>query len=254
MKKTGYAKSSAAASRSRANTTRRAGYSTTTRGGAAPAALYSHRAEVKTIDQGVQAGLGPFTTQLSTTAVFTLLMPVQQGTGPMNRIGNKIMARSLHFRGQIVPTNTNSTQTEYLRCIILYDRQPGTALPALADVLLGYVQDGAAATANSMDELNPGNYERFKVIRDIRVSIPSSAIGAVSDNVSEIIDYTTNRVNINEFCILKDLETHYKSTSNPITVANIATGAFYLLCVGNAALASNGYGLTWNARFRYHDL
>lgn len=165
------------------------------------------------------------------------------------------MMRSLHLTGQVVPNGQAGSAFDYMRIILIYDRQPNVAgtFPALNEVL----QDTDNAAVNSTTArsgVNMNNAERFKIIRDLRIHSPGATLAGASTNISEaVIDYTTNRVNINEFVRLGDLETHYRSTTNPAVLADISTGSLLLMTVGLTAVATAAYDVIYTARLRFHD-
>jgi len=220
-----------------------------------PARLQGNRQEVKSVDFPI-AGSSPYTVPISTTPTFALLNGVQEGASFYNRIGRKVMMRSLHLTGFVAPITPalGVGAPEYLRIMVVYDRQPGyntagPGFPAIADLLLNYDNAGATTT-NSLSFLNMNNSERFIMLRDIRISIPDNGGGDASN---QIIDYTINRVNINEFIRLNNLETHYKSTTNPAAIGDLSTGALYLVTYGNQLVAAAEYQVFAQARLRFHD-
>lgn len=209
--------------------------------------------ELRVVDVGTVLGGAIQLTQISTTATFQLLNTIQTGAAVWNRLGNKIHVKSLHFRGQVVLSGkAGAGQQDYLRIILLYDRQPATALPAASDVLLSNAQDGALAAATAYDSMNPGNFDRFKVLRDIRINIPFDQGAAVTQTDFNISGWAgDNKININEFIPLNDVECVYRTNSNPITIADVASGAIYLMTLGRSPVATNSYALEWQARLRF---
>lgn len=214
--------------------------------------LRGNRPEIKSVDL-VSA---PVTKPSCTTAQFTLLNGVQEGSSFFNRVGRKVMMRSLHLTGGVILSGNSATAMtdEYLRHMIVYDRQPNGAVPAISDILLDYDNTGTTTTT-SVSGLNMNNADRFVILRDMRVIVPNSDLNNQTLNgVAGIIDYTTNRVNINEFVLLKNLETHYKSSTNPAAIGDIASGALWFVQFGNVASASCAFGCAIQARLRYHDV
>jgi len=164
------------------------------------------------------------------------------------------MMRSLHFVGQVQASgNSGAGVPEYLRHMIVYDRQPNGAPPAIADLLLDYFNNGTTQT-NSFSGINMNNADRFVVLRDMRVHIPTNAGGQPSAQSQAIEAFDANKVNINEFILLKNLETHYKSTTNPAAIGDIATGALWFVQFGSASAATCAYAVDWTARLRYTDV
>lgn len=239
----------ALAGRAAAQTLARTRRVTTGRGRGLPAALRFNKPEVKSVDL-VGA---PISKTVSTTATFNLMNGVQEGSSFYNRVGRKIMMRSLHLVGNITSSGNAAGVAEYLRLMVVYDRQPNGAAPAIADVLLDYDNAGTTTTT-SYSALNMNNADRFQVLADIRIDIPVNAAAGLADGIAGVLDYTKNEVNVNRFVKLKNLETHYKSSTNPAVIGDISSGALWLVTFGNVANATAGYVFNFGARLRYHDV
>uniref|UniRef100_UPI00404865EA capsid/nuclear shuttle family protein n=1 Tax=Flavobacterium sp. TaxID=239 RepID=UPI00404865EA len=127
-----------------------------------------------------------------------LLNGVATGTDYNTRIGREITMTSYYHRMFI----TDATNIQQVRCMLVYDKQPAGALPAITDIL-------QYSDANSPNNLN--NRDRFVV---------------VSDKV-----YTTSPQGV-EIKFVKKYKklrtiTTYNNTGNGIT--DIATGALYFV-------------------------
>lgn len=172
----------------------------------------------------------------------------------MNRVGKKVNMKSLHLTGAIglIAGRAGTGVSDYLRVMVVYDRQPGAAAPAITDILRTFDQTGAQTTT-ALSGLNPVNSDRFVMLRDLRIDIPNDLVAAAVSASGAIIDYSTNRVNINEFIKLGDMEAAYKSTANPILEANFSTGVLYLVTYGLNPTASNVYSVAFTTRLRYTD-
>lgn len=188
---------------------------------------------------------------------FALLNPIQQGAGFWNRIGKKITLKSLRMIGQlfwhIVGTVNNSSQ--YIRLMIVYDRQNSqsgantNAFPTLSEVISDYSQTGAQ-THTALSLLNMTNSERFRVFADIKYSIPLDNNQPVQNNPMGTYD-SKGEYNIDRFINLENLETIFKSQTDPITIANINTGALYLIIFNNQDECPYRFRLKF--RLRYED-
>lgn len=206
--------------------------------------LYSGSAEIKAIDipdatYGIIAPAG------GTQCI--LLNGVQTGTGFFNRVGSRIELKSLRVRGFLYYALTSIQ--DQVRMIIVYDRQPTGALPTVANLLQARDQAGAATNAGS-NEINLDNRDRFSIIRDFTQTMPSCSVAAgVLTNGPA---WSHNQVaEVDMYIKLKGLVTHYNSTANPCTIANIATGALYCFFVGDTQ--SNTIGFNGNFRLRFGD-
>lgn len=189
---------------------------------------------------------------INTTGNFQVLNIPVQGAAVYNRVGNEIEMKSLHFVGQIALTGNAgiAVNQDYLRIMIVYDRQPNGANPANADLLTDYSSAGGTTT-NSMSHLNPNNYDRFKVLADIRIDINDAvAAGAETIGVAQIVDYK-GEVNINRFINLKGMGVKYKASAG--TVGDIASGALQLFTFGAATAGNDLYQLVASFRLRFID-
>lgn len=92
-------------------------------------------------------------------AGITELNCIQQGATVAQRIGNKVMIKSLHLKVSMISA---AAVQACVRFMIVYDRQPNGAFPAIADILT----DQPAAVATPYGGLNIANKSRFQVIRD----------------------------------------------------------------------------------------
>lgn len=226
--------------------------------GGFPAALMTRRKgeEIKSVDV-----LPAVMSQaISTTAVFTLLNPVQEGSSFYNRVGRRITMKSLLLQGYIVTTESNAAPTveDYMRLMVIYDRQPNGTFPVLADVLTSYNNAGATSST-SLDQINMNNRDRFHVLVDQRTYL--HPVGA--DGVLSTVSGTTyekngsgqqQTYNIKKFIKLRNLETHYKASSNPAVIGDQATGALFLMIVGYAVAVGNAaFNFVGQSRLRYID-
>ena len=119
----------------------------------------------------------PYTaTTFKTIAVgpdMLVLNPVQQGTGFYQRVGSRMVMKSLHLRGTIDIVNTTTTLNQALRLIVFYDRSANGAAPTIQNVIQSRDQAGAATTS-IFSEINLDNRDRFVILRDIQISSPYS--------------------------------------------------------------------------------
>lgn len=99
----------------------------------------------------------------SAGAFYALCLPVP-GAAMNQRIGRKLTIKSVQFKGIVqlelaaTPTGAVTAESNHLRMILLYDKQPNGALPALTDVLTG------GQTVN--DLFNIDNRDRFSILKD----------------------------------------------------------------------------------------
>lgn len=217
-----------------------------------PAALRGNRAEKKTVDfPGVLVGNSCMQTdQLDNTPIITCVNGTQEGAGFWNRVGRKIMMQSIRWKGFVNFTgNAGANTAEYLRMMLIYDRQPNKATPNIADILLDIPNAGGAGVTSAEGGLNMNNSERFMVLRDIQIAIPENA-NALGNATASIIDYK-NRGVFDEFIKLKGLETHYTASTGGI--GDITTGALFVVSYGTSPAAGAVFDVSWKTRLRYKD-
>lgn len=157
-----------------------------------------------------------------------LLNPMVPGSGANNRIGRKVVMKSLYIRwtANLQPTSTGGSP---IRMIIFYDKQANAAQANATDLLV----QNLFQSPNNLD-----NRDRFVVIAD-----------QTSDTVS-----VGNNYSIAGQCYKKiNLETIYNAGSAG-TIGDIQSGALYVTFAqtnGNVGTAQPQ--ITWYARLRYED-
>lgn len=209
-----------------------------------PATMVLTGSEIKAIDIPTQQAF-----RLPATNSCNLLNGIQTGAAFFNRIGSRIEMRNLHIRGQVVLAATATVSM--LRLLIVYDRQPTGALPVVSDLLQSRDQTGTATTSGS-SEINLDNRDRFTIIRDMQLYAPPATFTAgVLTNGPQFPGNDDQQWDINEFIKLRGLTTHYKSSSNPTTIADISTGALYAYFVANGS--DNTWQFSGGFRLRYAD-
>lgn len=217
-----------------------------------PGAFRSAKGEVKAID--ILEATYPLTAAPATNVNVSLLNIVQEGTGFFNRVGRKIEMRSLHVTGLIQPTGTAQTQSDLVQWAIIYDRQPSApaALPVY-NLIFGDYTAAGGFSGSEYSGLNLDNRDRFVVIRNKRLALPSTT-AVLGTNPSQVMPADPSMLTINEFIKLKRLTTHYNGTANPITIANVTTGALYIVTQGGFAAGAQGWSAQLQFRLRYDDL
>jgi len=160
------------------------------------------------------------------------------------RVGRKVYMKSLHLRGWV--QNTGTSVADFARIIVFYDANPNGSAITQTDLL----QDSnAAAAVSATAEINLFNRERFQILRDHQMLLPSvTNTGGVLTNA--FIPQTDSQLNIDMFIKLKGLEGVYNAT-NGATIADIQTGAIGMLLM--CETSTNEWDFTWHSRLRYYD-
>jgi len=171
---------------------------------------------------------------LDTTGSVTLLNTVPQGTSVNQRVGKKMNLKSLQFRGNL---GANSAAlVNDVAFMIVYDKRPTGALPAVTDIL-------AFANSNAMNnDANSGRFVFMKRHDDILIG-NTSAAASFTDSAVKACDYFLN---------LKGMPTVYKAAGTG-AIGDIEQGALYLVTVGNNAAGTSAASKTGTFRLRFQD-
>lgn len=193
--------------------------------------------EVKSFDQIVGAANLPL---LTTPPVFgepaggmlgwTCINEITQGNGFSNRIGSKIVMKSIRVQFTLYAPNTLTTTA---RVFLLYDRQTNGASPAS---ILDMFQINATGTTGFATGLNMANRSRFKVLRDQYFNL---------DQAQSLNHH------VNFYCKGK-WEVEYKATNGnigDITTGSVLFGAW----LGNTTGAGQCSMYDADCRIRYYD-
>lgn len=177
---------------------------------------------------------------------------IQQGAGSWNRVGRKVNLRSLRIRGDITHTQTTGangfTYGQVVRCVIVWDKQPSSGtIPQWQDMFGFTAQDGTEGTS-MYAPIRYDNMDRFSILRDVTYD-PQP--GAKAQTTPDVVTYYNT---IDEYIRLGDRECVFSGQSNPMTIADISSGAIYFcvrakLNVGTVSTINN-----MTARLRYTDL
>ena len=196
--------------------------------------LYQRRGrdELKVIDvaNAVNGAIG------TAGGSITLLNGVSQGTDYTNRIGRKIILKSLLARLNVVPNIANSApQGDIIRIMIVYDCQTNAAAPVLSDIILN-------GTVTYQSPMNLNNRDRFKILSDKFVTMEANVYTAGA--------LTAGSPRPKQLKIFKkmNMEQIFGGTGN--TVGSIQTGAIWLVIVAATSAFST---ITFETRVRFMD-
>lgn len=188
--------------------------------------------EVKSFDSFVLGGGLPLIAAAAGAepgAVFagiTELNCIQQGATVANRIGNKVVVKSIHLK--ITVFNSVLANLAGCRVAVIYDKQPNGAFPAIADILLE--QPGGAPTYYG--GLNIANKSRFMVLRDQFFNFD-----AAQSQIHTINWYMKGR-----------FEVEYGANAG--NIGDFRTGAIYLVAFYTSSVVVFSQGA---CRIRYYD-
>lgn len=210
-----------------------------------PNKFVSFRGEIKAVD------FGGTTIRIDDTGQLATLNTVTAGSSFYQRIGRRIELLSVEIRGNIGSVRT-VTASDFCRLLIIYDRQPNGAVPNLADVLQN-VNGSGTATSTAYAGINLNNRDRFDIIMDKKIILPTQTITAGVLTNPGWVDPVAETFNIKAFRKLGNRITQYKADTNPPVIGDIASGALYLMTVGSQPTGSEGFQLGFSTRVRFSD-
>lgn len=210
--------------------------------------------EVKGLDTSI--GLTPVIITTNTNGSIFVLNLIPPGTGSWNRVGRKCYLKSLRIKAnatyQYAPFATTFNQAAtFLRYIVVWDKQPsGGTIPSF-DTIFGQTDQAGTESTTLLSPLKYDNMDRFQVLLDKRCDFnPASFASGGSVNavgMSESID---------EYIKLKGKECVYSGQSATQTIADISTGALYLIFRASQNTATSAVmtiSTDSMARLRYTD-
>lgn len=183
--------------------------------------------EQKVIDSGTQ------NTNFSAAGAVGLMNGVALGTDYTDRIGRKIVLKSIFMKFTIQPSTTSCPSGDSVRLLVVYDSQTNGAAPAVGDIL---------NSATHIAPMNLNNRDRFKVLFDKHMTTEGNAFtaGAITAGAST--------PKFTKFYKKLDHEMIFQGTA--ATVGSIATGAIWLLLINLQGNLTNVY---YNCRVRFED-
>lgn len=195
----------------------------------------------------------PIITTTGTNANALVLNCIQPGSGSWNRIGRKIMLKSIRLRGTVAFSSTPSAagveNGNWVRMVVVWDQQPsGAAIPTW-ETIFGITDQAGTESSTIMSPVRYDNTDRFKVLRDKIIDYqlqPSTPVSTAS--ISE-------QVTFDEYFQLGNREVVYSGQSNPCTIADISTGALYVYFrafTSDTTQAASVSSVSY-ARLRYSD-
>ena len=179
------------------------------------------RVEFKAVDTTVNIAC-------DTTGAVHLLNGIARGDDINQRIGRRVVMRSIEMRVESLVTATTGVDQNH-RVLVVFDRQTNAVALTAADVL-------TAVDINSPRNLT--NRSRFKIIYDNLHHLNASG----ESGSHKVIDW-------------------YKRLWFPVTfnsgddgtVADIQTGSMYLVVVGNRSAGADAGAVGGRVRIRYTD-
>lgn len=183
---------------------------------------------------------------------------VQQGSGSWNRVGRKIHMQSVRLKGTLQyecteQTTTANVNVSPVRMILVYDKQPSGGTIPTFDTMFGITTQDGTETSSVMSVVRYDNMSRFQILRDCVYDISPIDAVTTATGSGNIYRY---QISFDEYVKLGGRETVFGGQSSPMTIADISTGALYLVFRGIDAtddvaawtVVANAF-----ARLRYFD-
>ena len=168
---------------------------------------------------------------LDTTGSVTLLATIPQGTSVSQRVGKKIMIKSIQCRGNL---QNNSTATiNDVAMMLVYDIRPTGSLPVVTDILV---------SASSRAFNNDVNSARFKILKRIDMSLTGNS-GAATGSTAVSCDFYLKVNKLMQF-----------AAAGTGAIGDITVGALYLVTVGTNAAGTTAATAVVGFRTRFNDI
>lgn len=157
---------------------------------------------------------------------------IAQGASVNQRVGKKIMLKSLQSRGYVL-NNATATVND-CAILIVYDKRPTGSLPAITDILV-------SASAQSLN--NDANAGRFRILKRMDFMLIGNST-TTTEATAMSSDF---------FLDLKGLPQVFKAAGTG-TIADIEEGALYLVTVGITAAGTAAASASLSFRTRFIDV
>lgn len=168
-----------------------------------------------------------------TTGSIVLLNTVAQGASVNQRVGKKIMLKSLQCHGQVLSNSTAVTND--ISLLIVYDKRPVGALPAITDIL---------NTANSSSFNNDANSGRFRILKRWDAVLVGNTTTPQTGREAEEADFYLN---------LRDLPTNFKAAGTG-AIGDQEEGSLLLVTTGSNAAGTTAAAASLGFRLRFMDV
>jgi len=177
------------------------------------------------------------------------LCRIQQGAGIPNRIGNKVALKSLRIRATLEQTgNDGGAPLQNGRFMIVYDRQVNGTYPSINAILGDISVSNTVTAATYLSSINPNYFDRYIVLCDKIFIVGANQLAGADNGPTEMKQFV-----IDEFIKLKGLEVQYGSSTAGSPIADLNTGALYLIGFGDQTNGNEPYYMNATLRLRYYD-
>lgn len=167
-----------------------------------------------------------------TTGSIVLIATIAQGVTVNTRVGKKVLLKSLQCRGNF--NSGTTTTTAEGAALVVYDKRPTGALPAITDILV-------TASSNAMN--NDANSGRFRILKRIDMVATGNSTTPATGNEIQAFDW---------YLDLKGKPLVFKAATTG-AIADIEEGALYFVTVGSVAAGTAAASINAGFRTRFVD-
>jgi len=160
-----------------------------------------------------------------------LMVAIPQGPGVNQRIGKRAFYRSITLRGAVFAGSTMTLADTSV--LIIYDKRPTGALPAITDIL---------TTTTPSGFMNDSNSGRFEVIRRMDTIVTGSQSAPNSNSM----------INFDHYIPLKSRPVVFE-TAGTGAIGDIDSGALYIICMSAVGAGTNAPSASLSWRIRYGE-
>lgn len=162
---------------------------------------------------------GQLSGECSTTGSIQLLNTIPQGTTVNQRVGKRLLLRSLRVQGFFQPASA-AIYNNFSALIVLDRQSNGAAIPAITDILV---------SANADDFPNDAKRSRYKILRRFDCVISGATLVAAAAPPSDLPS-----ANVDAYIPL-NFVMEFNTSATTGVQATIEKGAMYLITVGSSA-------------------
>jgi len=209
--------------------------------------------EVKGVDTLLT--LTPIIASTNTNGSIQVINLIAPGSGSFNRIGRKAYLKSLRIKGYLDAAITSVAASSDLsggvvRMVVVWDRQPSSgAIPNFNDIF-GVTDQAGTESSTIMAPIRYDNMDRFKILKECTWDFNPEAI---SPNAGDVLNMQKA---FDEYVKLSGQETVFSGQTATQTIADISTGALYIVwrsSINTAGTFIAGVNSQTFARLRYTD-
>jgi len=183
--------------------------------------------EAKLMDTDISAVFGAVIDTTNTNEDIAVLNLIDPGPAAYNRIGRRVFLKSVRLFGELrmalAPEAPTTMMTSLLvRFVLVWDKQPSGVLPTFDQIFGSTLRDGTN-TVTYIDKVLPSQMERFRIIGEWFEKAEPNFYDP---------DYQVYLSVFDRLMSLRETSV-YSGQTSPCTIADISSGALYLIARAN---------------------